>query len=183
MNSYLNDLKEYDCELRIDELSIKCFLYADDQAILAPSASRLLLRKRGMKVNINKIKVMVFEKGESTTECDILKEVVTGIRDATTDTHLALGVATALNTVSYDKFHLITYGLTSARSTQYESDRINFPRVRAKLIRGYATYSRRCAVRLRSAVFHCAGSPGGITKCRRLDVDVKMEIDIYMGVA
>ncbi|GBP13423.1 hypothetical protein EVAR_4181_1 [Eumeta japonica] len=34
----LHNLKEYECGLRMDELSVKCLLYADDQKILAPSA-------------------------------------------------------------------------------------------------------------------------------------------------
>ncbi|GBP92323.1 hypothetical protein EVAR_67024_1 [Eumeta japonica] len=37
----LKDLKEYECRLRIDELSVKYLLYADDQVILAPSAGGL----------------------------------------------------------------------------------------------------------------------------------------------
>ncbi|GBP60123.1 hypothetical protein EVAR_31384_1 [Eumeta japonica] len=53
-------------------------LYADDQVILAPSTCELqtmeiqmndYVKKRGMKVNINKIKIMVFENVNSTTEC------------------------------------------------------------------------------------------------------------------
>ncbi|GBP20323.1 hypothetical protein EVAR_10586_1 [Eumeta japonica] len=36
VDSCLYDLKEYECGLRMDELSFKCYLYADDQVILAP---------------------------------------------------------------------------------------------------------------------------------------------------
>ncbi|GBP44845.1 hypothetical protein EVAR_75714_1 [Eumeta japonica] len=32
------------------------------------------VKKKGMRVNVGKTKVMVFERGESTTECDILIE-------------------------------------------------------------------------------------------------------------
>ncbi|GBP64774.1 hypothetical protein EVAR_14970_1 [Eumeta japonica] len=32
------------------------------------------VKKRGMKVNVSKTKVTVFERGKSTTECDILIE-------------------------------------------------------------------------------------------------------------
>ncbi|GBP04497.1 hypothetical protein EVAR_3875_1 [Eumeta japonica] len=32
------------------------------------------VRKRGMKVNVGTTKVMIFEKGEGTSECDILIE-------------------------------------------------------------------------------------------------------------
>ncbi|GBP55486.1 hypothetical protein EVAR_40279_1 [Eumeta japonica] len=46
----------------MDELSVKCFLYADDQIILAPSACELHaivtkmknVKKRDMKVNVSK---------------------------------------------------------------------------------------------------------------------------------
>ncbi|GBP60758.1 hypothetical protein EVAR_41097_1 [Eumeta japonica] len=41
MDSCLYDLKEYECGLRMDELSVKCLLYADNQVILAPSMCRL----------------------------------------------------------------------------------------------------------------------------------------------
>ncbi|GBO98641.1 Retrovirus-related Pol polyprotein from type-2 retrotransposable element R2DM; Endonuclease [Eumeta japonica] len=83
MDSCLYDLKEYECWLGMDKVSIKCLLYANDQVILAPSACGLQemvnkmndsIKKRGMKVNIGKTKVMMFEKVESTTECDILIE-------------------------------------------------------------------------------------------------------------
>ncbi|GBP33589.1 hypothetical protein EVAR_32087_1 [Eumeta japonica] len=53
------------------------------RVILAPSAcglQRMLnkmndsVKKRGMKIIVGKTKVMVFERGESTTECDLLIE-------------------------------------------------------------------------------------------------------------
>ncbi|GBP05451.1 hypothetical protein EVAR_2978_1 [Eumeta japonica] len=83
MDSCLYNLNEYDCELRIDELSVKCLVYADDHVTLGPSACGLQemvtkmndsVKKRDMKVNVGKTKVMVFERDESTTECDILIE-------------------------------------------------------------------------------------------------------------
>ncbi|GBP82830.1 hypothetical protein EVAR_56129_1 [Eumeta japonica] len=52
----------------MDELSVKRLLYADDQGILAPSVCGT---KRCMKVNVAQTKVMVFERGESTTEYEI----------------------------------------------------------------------------------------------------------------
>ncbi|GBP30676.1 hypothetical protein EVAR_75897_1 [Eumeta japonica] len=69
------------CRLRMDELSFKCLLYTDDQVILAPSACGLQemvnkvndsVKKSGMKINVGKIKMIVFERSESTTECHIL---------------------------------------------------------------------------------------------------------------
>ncbi|GBP41816.1 hypothetical protein EVAR_26938_1 [Eumeta japonica] len=68
----------------MDELSVKCLLYVDDQVILAPSACGLQemvnkmndsVKKRHMKVNVGKTKEMVFETGVSTTECDLLIKV------------------------------------------------------------------------------------------------------------
>ncbi|GBP83639.1 hypothetical protein EVAR_60338_1 [Eumeta japonica] len=68
----------------MDEVTVKCHLYAEDQIVLAPSAYGLqemvnnindfdneFVKKSGMKVNASKTKVMVFERDESTTECDI----------------------------------------------------------------------------------------------------------------
>ncbi|GBP88179.1 hypothetical protein EVAR_99083_1 [Eumeta japonica] len=81
MDSCLYDLEEYECGLRVDGPSIKYLLYADDQVILAASACGLheminimneSVRKRCMKINVDKTKLMVFERGESTTECDVL---------------------------------------------------------------------------------------------------------------
>ncbi|GBP82571.1 hypothetical protein EVAR_87817_1 [Eumeta japonica] len=40
-DSCLHDLKEYEYGLRMDKLSAKCLLYADDQVILAPLAFEL----------------------------------------------------------------------------------------------------------------------------------------------
>ncbi|GBP49590.1 hypothetical protein EVAR_97887_1 [Eumeta japonica] len=67
----------------MDELSMKCLLYADKKVILTPSTCGLQemvnkmndsVKNRGMKINIGKTKVMVFQRGESTTECDVLIE-------------------------------------------------------------------------------------------------------------
>ncbi|GBP00639.1 hypothetical protein EVAR_76911_1 [Eumeta japonica] len=67
----------------MDELSVKCVLYSDGQIIFAPSACGLQemvnkmndsVKKMGMKVNVGKTRVMVFEKGESKIERDVLIE-------------------------------------------------------------------------------------------------------------
>ncbi|GBP58027.1 hypothetical protein EVAR_39743_1 [Eumeta japonica] len=67
----------------MDELSVKCLVYADDRVVLAPSAYGLQkvvhkmndsVKKRGMKVDVGKTKAIVNERSESTTECDILIE-------------------------------------------------------------------------------------------------------------
>ncbi|GBP69162.1 hypothetical protein EVAR_98232_1 [Eumeta japonica] len=88
MEIYLYDLKEYESGLRMDKLTPRCLLYADDQVVLAPSACGLQkmlskmndsVKKRDIKVNAGKTNVMVFERSESTNECDILIED----RDAT----------------------------------------------------------------------------------------------------
>ncbi|GBP44425.1 hypothetical protein EVAR_39433_1 [Eumeta japonica] len=56
MDSCLNDLKEYECEIRINELSVKCLLYTDDQVILAPSVC-------GLQEMVNKIDDYIKKKG------------------------------------------------------------------------------------------------------------------------
>ncbi|GBP81055.1 ATP-dependent zinc metalloprotease YME1 homolog [Eumeta japonica] len=65
LSKHIN-LKDYKCELRMYELSVKSLLYVDGQVILAPSAYELhdivtkmndSAKKRGMKVNVNKTKV------------------------------------------------------------------------------------------------------------------------------
>ncbi|GBP45683.1 hypothetical protein EVAR_35951_1 [Eumeta japonica] len=85
MDSCLYDLKEYECGLRMDELSVKFLLYADNQVILALLACGIQemvnkmntsVKKRSMKVNVCTTKVMVFERGESTTGCGILMEEI-----------------------------------------------------------------------------------------------------------
>ncbi|GBP95044.1 hypothetical protein EVAR_64276_1 [Eumeta japonica] len=67
----------------MDMLSVKCLLYADVQVILAPSTRGLQemvnnmndsVKKRGMKVNVGKTQILIFERGEWTIECDILIE-------------------------------------------------------------------------------------------------------------
>ncbi|GBP20885.1 hypothetical protein EVAR_80704_1 [Eumeta japonica] len=54
-------------------LSVKCLLYADDQVIIAPSACGLQemvnkmndsVKKKGMKMNVSKTKMTVFQKGD-----------------------------------------------------------------------------------------------------------------------
>ncbi|GBP83108.1 hypothetical protein EVAR_61268_1 [Eumeta japonica] len=69
----------------MDKLPVKCLLYADEQVILAPSARELReivtkmdesIMKRFMKVNVSNTKAMVFERGESITECGIYIEAL-----------------------------------------------------------------------------------------------------------
>ncbi|CAG5002623.1 unnamed protein product [Parnassius apollo] len=80
MDSCLQTLKDEECGLRMGELTVKCLLYADDQVIFASSAAELqmmvtsmnwALKERGIKVNASKTKVMVFEREESKTVCEI----------------------------------------------------------------------------------------------------------------
>lgn len=81
MDSCLSELKERECGLRMNGLLVKCLLYADDQVLLASSADDLQemvtcmnesFMKKGMKVNVNKTKVMVLERDEIVTECKIM---------------------------------------------------------------------------------------------------------------
>ena len=81
MNNCLTDLKENESGLRMNELLVKCFLYADDQVLLASSAEELqemvtamgvAFVRKGMKMNVKKTKVMVFERDEAVTHCNIV---------------------------------------------------------------------------------------------------------------
>ncbi|GBP61648.1 hypothetical protein EVAR_43585_1 [Eumeta japonica] len=67
----------------MDELSVKYLPYADDQVFVAPSTCGLqemvnkiidCIKKRSMKVNIDKTKVIEVERGESTSKCHRLIE-------------------------------------------------------------------------------------------------------------
>ncbi|KAG7301870.1 hypothetical protein JYU34_013269 [Plutella xylostella] len=80
MDSCLQRLKEEECGLSMGELVIRCLLYADDQVLFASSAEELQnmvtimngsLKEKGMKVNVSKTKVMVFEREESRTTCEL----------------------------------------------------------------------------------------------------------------
>ena len=74
----MKGLKERDCGVVMNGTQIKCLLYADDQVILASSALELQemmsvmnddFVRKGMKVNVTKTKVMVFERDEEMTDC------------------------------------------------------------------------------------------------------------------
>ncbi|GBP29378.1 hypothetical protein EVAR_22750_1 [Eumeta japonica] len=76
--------REYECGLRMDGLSVKCLLYVYDQVMFVPSTCGLQkmvneindsVKERGMNVRVDKTKLMVFKRGESTTEYVILIEV------------------------------------------------------------------------------------------------------------
>ncbi|GBP44592.1 hypothetical protein EVAR_75049_1 [Eumeta japonica] len=54
MDSWLYYLKEHECELRVDELSVKCLLYPDDQVIFGPSACGLQAMVNKMNDSIKK---------------------------------------------------------------------------------------------------------------------------------
>ncbi|GBP25066.1 hypothetical protein EVAR_19546_1 [Eumeta japonica] len=77
MCSYPHDLKEYECGLKMNELSAKCSSYADDQLVIAPSARELQaiiskikesVKKRGMEVNDSKTNTKVFERRDFNHE-------------------------------------------------------------------------------------------------------------------
>jgi hypothetical protein len=65
----------------MNELRVKCLLYADDHVIFSSSAKELqemvtimnkALMENGMKVNVTKTKVLVFERDERMTKCKVL---------------------------------------------------------------------------------------------------------------
>ncbi|XP_050563410.1 uncharacterized protein LOC126912928 [Spodoptera frugiperda] len=60
---------------------IKTLLYADDQVLIASSAEELqrmitvmndAFERKGMKVNVNKTKVLVIERNELVTKCQVM---------------------------------------------------------------------------------------------------------------
>ncbi|GBP94706.1 hypothetical protein EVAR_100414_1, partial [Eumeta japonica] len=81
MVSCLYDLKEYEVEIRMDELFVKCL---PCRRLNNPALSTCGLQetvnkikdsvKKGVKINVDKIEVIAFERGESMIECDILIE-------------------------------------------------------------------------------------------------------------
>ena len=77
MDSCLTDLKESECGLRI---TCQCLLYADDQVLLTSSVEQLqdmvtlmneAFRRKGMNVNVNNTKVIVFERDEDVSLCEV----------------------------------------------------------------------------------------------------------------
>ncbi|XP_063537021.1 uncharacterized protein LOC134746536 [Cydia strobilella] len=81
MDSSLHDLRNDECGLRMSGLPVKCLLYADDLVLLASSGEELQemvtrmhgsFERKEIKINVSKTKVMVFEKEEYMTNCEIL---------------------------------------------------------------------------------------------------------------
>ncbi|GBP15722.1 Retrovirus-related Pol polyprotein from type-1 retrotransposable element R2 [Eumeta japonica] len=73
MDSCLYELEEYEFGQKMDELPVKCLLYADDQVILAQSTCGLQemvnkmnnsVKKRGMNTNVGKTRVMVLKEAK-----------------------------------------------------------------------------------------------------------------------
>ena len=91
MDSYLADLKESERGLRMNELSVKYILYTDDQVLLASSAEQLqgmvtlmneVFKRKGMNVNVNKLKFIVFERDEDVLLCEIKINDVSGASES-----------------------------------------------------------------------------------------------------
>lgn len=83
LDSCLRKLRESDCGIRLEEIVVKCLLYADDAVLFASSAEELQrmlsvmnegCKEKGMKVNVKKTKVMVFERSLTVTECLVMLE-------------------------------------------------------------------------------------------------------------
>ncbi|GBP84313.1 hypothetical protein EVAR_66301_1 [Eumeta japonica] len=66
----------------MDKLSVKCLLYTDDQIIFAACGLQNMInkindsvKKKVIKANVGKTKMMVFERGESVTECEKIEQM------------------------------------------------------------------------------------------------------------
>lgn len=64
----------------MNELPVKCLLYADFQVLLASLAEQLqdmitlinvAFKRKGVNINVNKTKAMVFERKDDVSLCDV----------------------------------------------------------------------------------------------------------------
>ncbi|CAK1579100.1 unnamed protein product [Parnassius mnemosyne] len=65
------------------DIKVNCLLYADDAVLIAPSEAELQAlvtcmkeecEIKGLRLNANKTKVLVFERDEERTKCEIWME-------------------------------------------------------------------------------------------------------------
>ena len=80
MDSCINKLAEDECGTRIGNTQVSCLMYADDAVLLAPDDINLqsivtrmseVCLGKDLRMNADKCKVMVFEKSECKTTCEI----------------------------------------------------------------------------------------------------------------
>ena len=80
LDSCLSSLKESECGVKLGDLNINCLLYADDAVLLASSESELQTlvtsmkdecEVKGLRLNVEKTKVLVFERNDERTKCEI----------------------------------------------------------------------------------------------------------------
>ncbi|MGR8650081.1 reverse transcriptase domain-containing protein [Escherichia coli] len=84
LDSCMRELKDRECGLNLEGVKVKCLLYADDAVLVASSREELqemvscvnsACKDKGMKLNVDKTKVMVFEWDECVTNCGGLEQV------------------------------------------------------------------------------------------------------------
>ena len=80
IDSCINKLAEDECGTRIGNTQVSCLMYADDAVLLAPDDINLqsivtrmseVCLEKDLRMNVDKCKVMVFEKSECKTTCEI----------------------------------------------------------------------------------------------------------------
>ena len=80
LNSCLQGVKQSGMGVKVGNLNVNCLLYADDAVLIASSEYKLQAlvttlkegcEHNGISLNVNKIKVLIFERDEERTECKI----------------------------------------------------------------------------------------------------------------
>ncbi|CAK1596329.1 unnamed protein product [Parnassius mnemosyne] len=76
----LQKLKDSCLGVKLGDIKVNCLLYADDAVLIAPSEAELQAlvtcmkeecEIKGLRLNANKTKVLVFERDEERTKCEI----------------------------------------------------------------------------------------------------------------
>ncbi|CAG4964250.1 unnamed protein product [Parnassius apollo] len=80
LDSCLQKLKNSYLGVKLGDIKVNCLLYADDAVLIAPSEAELQAlvtcmkeecEIKGLRLNANKTKVLVFEKDEERKKCEI----------------------------------------------------------------------------------------------------------------
>ncbi|CAK1581002.1 unnamed protein product [Parnassius mnemosyne] len=80
LDSCLQKLKDSCLGVKLGDIKVNCLVYADDAMLIAPSEAELQTlvtcikeecEIKGLRLNANKTKVLVFERDEERTKCEI----------------------------------------------------------------------------------------------------------------